>query len=293
MWFAAPLVPLAAWFLLLRAGTGYFLGSAQFTQYNLSGSLQLGHIAFFVLRRISYLFFENAHWICALAIGYALYRRRFQVTRAWKVCGVVFVLQTAVVTVLGGAGLERYLMPAIPLLYILTADSLQNLLPRTRAVAALVLVAGLVLGLFIGPPFWPYPHENNLAMVDLVRLHQQAASFVEDNFPGKRIVTAWPLSAALHEPEMGYVSVPLHTVGVEDFYSTREITRARPDVFILYSRNANPIFDILDNRGVRFIYRNFFAYRPAISRDTPELRWGMKSVASFRRGRQWVEIYSK
>ncbi len=292
LWFAAGLLPLVAWFGVLHAATGYAFGNREFTQYNLVFPTRPGQVAMIAARRFSYLFFENFHWICTLAIGFALARRRLQVNRAWKVCALVFVAQTGVVTVLGGAGLERYLMPVLPILYVLTADSLQNLLPARRAAAALLLIAGLLSGLFIGPPLWPYPHENNLAMVDLVRLHQQAARFVEANCAGLRIVTAWPLSAALRRPEMGYVDRKLDATGITDFSSLVAVRAARPDVFILYSRDANPPVNLLENRAVRFLYRQFFEYRPPMPRDAPQLELGMQLIARFSRGRQWLEIYA-
>jgi len=92
---------------------------------------------------------------------------------------------------------------------------------------------------------------------------------------------------------MGYVRARLNSKGITDFGSLDEIRNAGPDVFILYSRDANPWVNLLEDRRARFLYRQFFDYQPPMARDAPRLQLGMTLVARFNRGRQWVEVFAR
>ena len=91
------------------------------------------------------------------------------------------------------------------------------------------MMAGLVAGMFINPPF-PFPYENNLAMVNFVNLQADAARFVEQRYPGATVYTAWPLTAALRRPEFGYVDHPLRAVETSDLHEStlRGLARNTP-----------------------------------------------------------------
>ena len=68
--------------------------------------------------------------------------------------------------------LERYLLPALPVVYIAFAISLRALLPRTRRLAFAGLTVCLIAANFVNPVY-PFPFENNLAFVSFVGLEKR------------------------------------------------------------------------------------------------------------------------
>ena len=108
--YAAPLVTLAAWMAALKRETGYWMGNAGFTDYNLFYLLHPVRLAVTLSRRLYYLFASSFHWAGAIAIVYAWRKSRIFYSRSWKVAWLFVAAHVAMVTVLGGAVLERYLL---------------------------------------------------------------------------------------------------------------------------------------------------------------------------------------
>jgi hypothetical protein len=197
------------------------------------------------------------------------------------------------VTFFGGAALERYLLPILPIYYIAVSLAL-TLLPRWQgAVAGVGLFAGLVASLFWNPPY-PFPYENNYAMVDFVRLQQIAASYVEENLPGSTVATAWPYTAALQHPEYGYVTHPMHVVETNDFHesSIRAIPVARYDVLVEYTRTWAPQNGVIGIGWIRKLLERFYNYEPPISEQQCTALGLVPTVAWQSRG-QSIEIFER
>ena len=149
---AAP-AALGVWLLILHHATGYWMGNPGFAHYNVGYSLNPVRIAVDAVRRLYYIFFAEFRWIGTLAI--ALTARRLWTYRSntWIVTSFVFAANLLLVTLFGGAALERYLLPILPIYYIVASIALV-LLPRWQSAAAGVgLFAGLVASLFWNPPF--------------------------------------------------------------------------------------------------------------------------------------------
>ena len=53
-------------------------------------------------------------------------------TRPWRIAGGLAAAHVLLVSVLGGAVLERYLVPVLPILYIAFAAAIWQLAPRWR-----------------------------------------------------------------------------------------------------------------------------------------------------------------
>ena len=123
MGYVAPLFALLVWFAYLFHVTGHLFGDSGFTHYNLTYPLNPIRIVVSLLRRFYYLFLADFRWIGAIAIWLALRRTRIFRSRDWAITILVFLGQVLLVTVLGGAALERYLLPALPVLYIAVAAS--------------------------------------------------------------------------------------------------------------------------------------------------------------------------
>ena len=148
---------------------------------------------------------SDGHFLGAAALiaGWRLLRGK-----EWTIAGLVAIAQTAVVTLLGGAVLDRYMLPVLPILYaaFAVAASAWSRPVRLRAGRHGDAVhRGMVL-----ESAGAFPYENNLAMVDFVRLQQEAAEYLEDHMADQRIATAWPFSDAVIHPEFGYVQRPLN-----------------------------------------------------------------------------------
>ena len=292
--FLAPFFALAAWLFLLWRTTGHIFGDPGFTHYNLTWALNPVRAAGSLARHIYFLFIADFRWIgtAALLATRSQWRRFW--TPDWRIALAFGAGHVVLVSVLGGAELERYLLPALPILYIAMAGSLLLLVSRWRRLAIPGLAAGLLAGMFINPPY-PFPYENNLAMVDFVELHHTAARFLEGNHANATIYTAWPLTAALRRPEFGYVQRPFPTMETSDFhYSTlSRLDPAKVRVLVLYSRTWDPTWGLLRIGWVRRFLTRYYEYEPQMTAQQVQEELGLNQVARWERRGQWIEIYAR
>jgi 4-amino-4-deoxy-L-arabinose transferase-like glycosyltransferase len=199
----------------------------------------------------------------------------------------------AMLSLVGGAVLPRYLLPVFPPL-VLIAVILIWRLPRPAARSIMVLTAGcFVWAWFLNPPC-PFPFEDNLAYADFIRLHEQAAQFLETQPNNRRILTAWPASDELARPFLGYVRQPLNVVALEDFGRDdfRHVPPESFDYLYLYSRHWEPSNNWLRSfPWLRGLQERYFQYQPQITENEIAARYHLRPLASFERRRQWVRIY--
>jgi hypothetical protein len=165
--------------------------------------------------------------------------------------------------------------------------------PATR-IGQFALVAGLLLCLFWNPPY-PYPYENNLAMVDFVRLHQQAADFVERSYPGQKITTAWPLSIELRRPANGYVKRRMAVQEVAGFHTgdLQALDRASVGPFVLFSREWDAGWDLRRAPLVAPLMRKFYGYQQQIAPSDLERLLGLRLVVRWSERGQWIAVYER
>jgi len=296
--FGLPAIALAIWLLILARATGHPLGNPQFSAYNLGYNLHPVRLGVAILRRIYTLFLADFHWIGTAAILTAWWKRQIFSGPAWALVGLLAAAHLATVTLLGGAVLERYLLPVFPLFYIAVAAGWSRWPKYPRWAAQAAMTAGLVAGLYVQPPY-PYPLENSLAMVDQVRLYQLAAGVVNGLKPELTVATAWPLSDALRRPEFGYVTRPRRVLECPDFRIGSVLALPRPDVFVLYTRTLNPEHSLLNIPVVRQLWERFYGYEREIETvgaqklfNGPALvRWERPAAWGAPTGGQWLEIY--
>src|SRR5579875_3047748 len=200
--FVPSAIALAIWLVVLHSATGYWLGNPGFAHYNVGYSLHPVRMALSVARHVYYVFVAEFRWIGTLAIAFAALKRKVFRSADWKLCCAVSIATLLLVSVLGGAELERYLLPVLPVFCIAASVALTYVPKALSAVSAGALIAGLIVSLFWNPPY-PFPYENNLAMVDFVRLQQIAADYAQRKLPNHSIATAWPYTAALRDPDFG------------------------------------------------------------------------------------------
>jgi hypothetical protein len=156
--------------------------------------------------------------VCAIAACFIPARteptpRLFKRTLA--AIAVVLAANWIAFSVLGGALLTRYLLPMYPLILLLCVATWQQHLKKWWLLAALSGVAFLA-GIWINPPY-AFAPEDNLTYRDMIVLHQQAISVIEHRYPQATVLTAWPASAELTRPELGYLRRPVKTVTIQNF----------------------------------------------------------------------------
>jgi 4-amino-4-deoxy-L-arabinose transferase-like glycosyltransferase len=291
-YYAAPLLALGGWLLVLRRGAGNWLGSPGFEQYNLFYLIHPVRLAVALSRRVYYLFFAGFHWAGTIAIIYAWRKSRLFRSRSWKVAFLLATIHVAMVTVLGGAMLERYLLPVMPILYTAMAAGVA-LLPKTpQRVLIVVLVGGVALSSFINPPY-PFPYENNLAFADFVRLQMDAADYVQHWYPDAQVLTAWPAAQEFSQPELGFVKRPIRVQFVRNF-SPQALAGTNWDqvqVLVAFSRSWDPKFNLMYLAPVLHFWQKYYGALPNAS--ISEVRDGVPLPIEqhFTRRGQWLDIY--
>lgn len=293
--FLAPVVALAAWLVVLRSATGHWLGDTGFAHYNVEYSLSPVRAGLAILRRAWYVFGADFRWIGTAAIIYAFRRTRLFHTAGWALLALFFGGHVLLVSLFGGATLERYLLPVLPVFYVAAATGFSELGTRLRRGAVAMLTAGLFAGLFWNAPY-PFPLENNLAMVDFVELHQAAAEYLERDAVNLKIATAWPLTGALRRTEFNYVRKPLAVVETGDFHTRNVLaaaSRERPDVLVVYSRTWEPRFGLLNIPFVERLLRAYYDWEPQIGASEIEAHLGLHSRFRFQQRGQWIEVYTR
>ncbi len=289
LWFLIPLPGLALWLVALHHATGHWLGNPQFAHYNITQQLTPAHIALALLRRAYYLFIGSGHFIGVAAVIYAWRRMPLLHDRAWKVAAAFVMVQTLAVCLVGGAVLERYLLPVLPVLYIAFAVSLQALRSHTRKLVMAALMLALGAANFVNP-FYPFPLENNLAFVDFIELERNAASAVEDR-PALTVASAFPVTDALRDPAFGFVDSPHQVVLVPDFApaSIEKLKAAPPDVMIVFDPVWDP-FHLLQFNGIRrFLIANY-GYVPEMAPADIARALSMRVARRWTRRGQAMEL---
>jgi len=294
LYYLAPFIALAIWFFALWRSTGYLFGDPGFTHYNTLYSLNPVRASLSLLRRIYYLFFDDFRWVGTIAILFAWKRQCLYNTPAWKIVWIFIAAHVLLVSLLGGAGLERYLLPVLPLVYIAMAAAFVAIDPPWRVIGVSIMAMGLLAGLFLNPPF-PMPFENNLAMADFVELHRDAAQFLEKSYPATTIYTAWPLTQALRDPVFGYVDTKLSSAETSDlrFSTLNALEPKGVDVLVLYSRTWEPAWGVLQWAPVRDFLQRFYEYERQMRPSEVRRHFGLVPVHRWTRRGQWIEVYAR
>ncbi|MBZ5619917.1 MAG: hypothetical protein LAQ69_14530 [Acidobacteriia bacterium] len=290
--FAVPVMLLSVWILVLARSTGHWAGNADWVRYNLLYPLNPIRLATTLLRRLYYLFVANLHWVGTIAVVYAWRRSRIFQSRAWRVAWLLVAVHIVMLTVLGGAALERYLLPVIPILYSAMAAGLSLYRPAPRMVCSLVLLAGLAACNFLNPPY-PFPYEDNLAFADFLRLHSETADYLARWHPSASVHTVWPLTAELSRPELGFVSRGMGVRTLPDFApeTLGAIDWSKVQVLVAFSRSWDPRFSLMHFQPLARFWRRFFADTPSPTRAEFRQRIPLPLKAHFERRGQWVDVF--
>jgi hypothetical protein len=286
LWFLLPIPGLAIWLMALHHATGHWFGNAAFAEYNVREPLQPVRFVLAFARRLYYVFIGSGHFIGTLAVLWALRRMPLLRDRPWRIAGSFVLVQLVVVSALGGAVLERYVLPTLPVVYVAFAVSLRALLSRTRQLTLAALIACLVAANFVNP-IYPFPFENNLAFVSFVGLQESAANMVEEDAAalpgGGSVATAFPMANALRNPDFGFVRFPRKVVEITDF-SRPEIEKLKmqvPDMVVVYQRAWDPLHLLAKPAVSGFLSREY-GYEPEMGANQ------IAQTLSMRVARRWT-----
>jgi hypothetical protein len=240
-------------------------------------------------RRLYYLCIAEFRWIGSAVIVYTLFTCPPFRQRRWRVAAIVAAANLVLVSVLGGAELERYLLPTLAIYYVAVAVALTCIPKKIAIGAGAVLAAGLIGNFWWNPPY-PFPYENNLAMVDFVRLQQAAAEFLESAVPDRTVATAWPYSAGLRNPDFGFVKHGLKVKETGDFHAD-SIRKVHPDLLVTYTRTWTPETGVIRFHVVRALLTKLYAWEPDITEDQCR-ELGLNPVMSWSSQGQHITVYA-
>jgi hypothetical protein len=220
-----PVLPLAGWYAYHYARMGYVFGNPEFFRYNVAATLSPTRFVLALVMRLWQVSGYLHLWILTMGMALAMWMlppgrnsagARLRISLPVQmIFYVVIATYVVAMALIGGAVLARYMLPAIPLIIIVSVSTLCRRVSFWPAAVGLV-VAAFVLGWFWNPPYGFSP-EDNLAYRDYVELHEDGEQFLEARYPMARVLTAWPASDELARPWLGYVTRPMSVVRIEDF----------------------------------------------------------------------------
>ena len=249
-WLVALMVPafvLVLWYVYHHWKTGFTFGNPEYLRYNATANMSVARVLSSLRHRLVHL---TTHMnlflpVIAAVVIFLLPSRTGKPILprpALRMIVVLLVAQWIAFSVLGGALLTRYVLPAYPLLLMVCVAAWQSRTRHWPLIAGLSLVASGI-GCEVNPPY-PFAPEDNLAYRDMIVVHQHAIDFVTKRYPQATVLTAWPVLADLQRPELGYLKTPMKTAAVENF-SREELRKATADpaaydVVIVFSTKYDP-----------------------------------------------------
>ena len=290
VYFLAPLCAFAAWILEVKKTSGSITGNYPFTRDNLLFLVNPVRSPVALLQRLYYLFLAEFRWIGTLAILAAWRKGAFR-TRDWRVAGGLLGAHVLLFSLYGSAVLPRYLLPVLPIVYMTMVAGFSTLSRSRRLAGQFGLALGLLAGNFWYPPY-PAPLEDNTAFGDFVTLQKTAAEFLEFNYAGRRILTAWPLGSVLTHPKFGYVQHGLQVEQIPDFRAPtlRKVDWSKVTVLVLYSRHREPEWNLLSIDLVRRFAERWSDYHPELA--APPAGLALEHVGHWAQPGQWVDVYA-
>jgi hypothetical protein len=298
----APVLVLGFWYAYHGARTGYVFGNPDFFRYNVGATINPLRVLLALGMRAWQSFGYLHLWVLTLLMAWAMTRPpwRHGDTERPRIAvpvqlafGVVILAYVTGLAVVGGAVLARYMLPAVPLVVILTVSTLWRRMSHWPAVIA-IGCAAFVAGWYWNPPYGFSP-EDNLAYRDYIEMHQDAARFLEQRYPAARVLTAWPASDEIARPYLGYVVRPLRVARIRDF-TVEEIVatierRSRFDVALVFSTKYQPPHPLLANRPwLEGVKTRLFGFHRDLLPEVIAGLLGGHVVMRERRAGQWIAL---
>lgn len=220
-----PLVVLGLWYGYHYARTGYVFGNSVYLRYNATANFTFKHVLYAFRIRFVHLFWQRQLWVPLLLAGACMllpprtgggWHAHFGLPSQLVLAIATLVLANWLAfSILGGALLTRYLLPVYPLLLLLSVAIWKQHL-KTWCLPVLLTAIAFTPAIWINPSNFFAP-EDNLTYRDMVVVHQRAIQYLKQHYPKATVLTAWPVSADLSRPELGYVDQAFHVVSMEGF----------------------------------------------------------------------------
>jgi hypothetical protein len=251
-WLLIPVLPLGLWYVFHYARTGYVFGNPEFFRYNVAATLSPTRFLLALAMRLWQVVGYLHLWVLTLPMllvmwmlppqrDSASHRSRISIP-VQMVFYVVVLTYIVAMALIGGAVLARYMLPAVPLVIILSISTLWRRLSFWPAAVACVALAFVVA--WFWNPHYGFSPEDNLAYHDYVVLHEDGERFLEARYPMARVLTAWPASDEITRPWLGYTTRPMRVVRIEDFsldevFSAADF-RSNYEVALIFSTKYEP-----------------------------------------------------
>ena len=248
-------VPVASWFVYYHHQTGYWFGNPEYFRYNVGSTLTPVRVFLSFVRRIWQLLGYMGMLLLTLLTVYAMSlpalkdgtveRQRIPLPAQYRM-GIVILAHMMVFSLLGGAVLARYQLPAYPLLILIWVSTLRRRLRWWKAAVGIVLLVFVVF--LFDDQINASPPEDNLQYRDFVVMHKRAANYLSQHYARVPVLTAWPATDELRIPYLGYVTRPLHTVAVDNFaLENLARTAQQPQTFaavLIFSTKHYPRYEM-------------------------------------------------
>jgi Dolichyl-phosphate-mannose-protein mannosyltransferase len=296
------LLPLTAWFGYHYSRTGYVFGNPEFFRYNVAATIDPVRILLAAGIRLwqvtGYLHLFLLTIMSALAMLFppcmdgGVERPRIAIS-VQLVFAAVILTYVVAMSIIGGAELARYMLPAVPLVIIVCVSTLWRRVRRWKTTMA-VLLLGFIAAWFVNPPYG-FSFEDNLAYRDYILLHRDAEQFLENRYPTASVLTAWPASDELTHPYLGYLDRPMKVVRIENFAYTEIASaaelRSQFDVALVFSTKYLPPGSLLARWPAweRLQTRYFGFHRDMPPAAAAQILGGHIVYTAARKG-QWIAI---
>lgn len=237
----APLVVVAGWMLLNKVVIGHWLGDSNVLNYNMvSTASSFRLLVISAANRVWHLSGHMGLWAITIPALPALWAG----TRGWAtvelkhrklfvVAACVYFFYGLFFTIIGGAVLARYVLPATLIAIVCATIFISTYRPRlywlTICFAACVFVSSNVI-----EPSYHTALEDGSMYLDFVQVHRDAAKHLENREGSAKVLTHWPATDELMRPYLGYVRRPLGVVQIESMSTDvlANATQSCPDCLI-------------------------------------------------------------
>jgi hypothetical protein len=298
-----PVLPLALWYAYHYAHTGYIFGNPRFFRYNVAATLSLTRFLLALLMRLWQVVGYLHLWVLTLAMLLAMCllpprrdadserpRIGFPVQMVFYVVVLTYVVAMALI---GGAVLARYMLPAVPLVVIVSISTLWRRLSYWRA--AVVFVALTFVAGWFWNPHYGFSPEDNLAYRDYVVLHQDGERFLEARYPMAQVLTAWPASDEITRPWLGYLTRPMRVVRIENFTLDELLSaadfRGNYEVALIFSTKYESGPALWDRwKTWSELKSRYFGFHRDLPPAAAAQILGARIVFSEQRQGQWIAI---
>ena len=298
-----PVLPLSLWYAYHFAHTGYVFGNPEYVRYNVETTLSFTRFLLALAMRVWQISGYLHLWILTLAMLLAMWTLPPRLDSAGErprvgipvqmIFYVVILAYTVAMALIGGAVLARYMLPAVPLVIILSVSTLWRRLRFWRAAVACVALA-FITAWFWNPPYGFSP-EDNLAYRDYVVLHEDGERFLEARYPMARVLTAWPATDEITRPWLGYTTRPMRVVRLENFSLDEVLSaadfRSNYEVALIFSTKYEPGPRVWDRwRSWTELKARFFGFHRDLPPAAVAQILGGHIVFSEQRPGQWIAV---